>query len=181
VVSFNAFVDFFAITMTLAALVAHTFTALRVLTLTLAALAVVSLNAFAEFFVILVTLAALIANMLAVLRVLALFPIPLLDFRNTAIHARGARRRLERGRWRRCQCECPHGKGGTKTYRRNRSHKNAFSYCFTQAHEFRNNLAFVRCVSSSAFRSGGHTGKWLPRFAPATLCMRLPWTPLLGD
>ena len=115
-VSFNAFADFFAITKTLAALVSNVFTALRVLTLALAALAVVSFNAFSVFFVILVTLAALIASVLAVLGVLALFPITFLDFRDTAINDRGSRRRLERGRWRRSECECRQGKGETKTY-----------------------------------------------------------------
>ena len=84
VVSSKAFAEFFVITVTFVALVAHTFTVFGVFTLalSLAALAVVSFNAFTIFFVIAVTLAALIANALAVLGVLALFPIPLLDFRD---------------------------------------------------------------------------------------------------
>ena len=149
VVSSKAFAEFFVITVTFVALVAHTFTVFGVFTLalSLAALAVVSFNAFTIFFVIAVTLAALIANALAVLGVLALFPIPLLDFRDAAISARGSRRRLERGHWRRRECECRQGNGKTETYC-NRSHKNAFSYCFTQTHEFRNNLAFLRCACS---------------------------------
>ena len=100
--------------MTLAALIAHAFTAFGVLTL--AAFAVVSFNAFAIFFVIAVTFAAFIANVLAVLGVLALFPIPLLDFRDTARHDRGGRRRLKGADWRRSECECRQGQCETKTY-----------------------------------------------------------------
>jgi hypothetical protein len=104
--------------MTLAALIAHAFTAFGVLMLAhpLTALAVVSFNAFAIFFVIAVTFAAFIAHVLTLLGVFALFPIPLLDFRDTARHDRGNRWRLKSGRWRRRQCECRQGKSETKTY-----------------------------------------------------------------
>jgi hypothetical protein len=113
-VSYKAFAEFFVIAVTLAALIAHAFTAFRVLTLV--GLAVVSFNAFSVFFTFAVMFAALIANVLAVLGVLALFPITFLDFRDTAINDRGSRRRLKGGDRRRCECECRQGKGKTKTY-----------------------------------------------------------------
>jgi hypothetical protein len=107
VVSCKTFAEFFVLRMTLAALVAHAFTAFCVLAL--AVFAMMSFNAFPEFFAVAVALMALAANVLAAL--LALFPITFLDFRHAALYDPGNRWRLERGRWRRRQCECRQGKG----------------------------------------------------------------------
>jgi hypothetical protein len=57
-VSYKALVEFFAVRMTLAAFIAHTFTALRAFAL--AGFAVVSFDALAIFFPIAVTLVTLI-------------------------------------------------------------------------------------------------------------------------
>ena len=101
------------IAVTLAALIAHVFTAFRVLMP--AGFAVVSFNAFSEFFTIAVTLAALITYVLAVLGVFALLPITFLDFCDGALSGRGNGWQLKSGRWRRSECECRQGKCETKT------------------------------------------------------------------
>ena len=108
--SYKAFAEFFVIAVTLAALIAHAFTAFCVLAF--AVFAVMSFNAFAVFFAITVTLTALAANVLAAF--LALFTV--VDFRHAAIYDRRDRWRLKSGRWRRSQCECRQGKCETKTY-----------------------------------------------------------------
>jgi hypothetical protein len=106
-VFYKAFAEFFAVRMTLATFVAHTFAALRALALP--GFAVVSFNALAIFFAIAVTLVTLTTHVLAAL--CALFAITFLDFRDAALSGRGNSWRLESRRWRRRQRECRQGKG----------------------------------------------------------------------